>query len=85
MFKLQLEIQVDVLNYDEVVKSHKGQVVGSVINWVVPDKRLGNAVDAQIAKQLSDELPARLSQSLAQSLEENGVRAEVAVTVLNTP
>lgn len=76
---MEIRIKLDVENPDEVLKAHKGGVLGFVADMVLSKQkkkyRVEKAVYEQIAAGLREELPARL--------DEECVKAIVKVEIVN--
>ena len=68
---MEIRIKVDIENVDEVLKAHKGEVLGFLVDVVMSKNkkkaRVEKAVCEQIIDSLKDELPKRLEEEMVQT------------------
>ena len=77
--KLTIEIQVE--NYEQVVKKDKGRFLGTVtkvpgVNSFVKGK-VDEAIEKEVKENLEQTLPEKLADELTKGLREQGVQASV--------
>lgn len=76
---MEIRIKIDVENPDEVLKAHKGSIMGFVVDMVLTKekkkRRVEKAVCQQILDVMKEELPAKL--------EEECVRAKVSFEIVD--
>ncbi len=68
---MEIKIKVEVENVDEVLKIHKGEIMGFLADVVMSKqkkkRRVEKAVCEQIIAGLLDELPRRLQEEMVQA------------------
>lgn len=69
--KMEIRIKIDVENVDEVLKAHKGEIMGFLVDVVMSKNkkkyRVEKAVCDQIVDSLEEELPKRLEEELVKA------------------
>ena len=81
--KLTIEIQVE--NYEQVVKKDKGRFLGTVtkvpgVNSFVKGK-VDETIEKEVKENLEQTLPEKLADELTKGLREQGVQASVNVSM----
>ncbi|MDQ3910247.1 MAG: hypothetical protein M3305_00355 [Actinomycetota bacterium] len=81
----RLMIEIEIENYDEVVRNDKGRFLGNItkvpgINSFVKGK-VDQTVDEEVKKNLEQSLPDRLAAELTKGLREEGVQSSVNVSL----
>ena len=69
---MKLEIEIDVLNAEEVLKEHKGQLMSLITDVMMSKdklkKKVERAIFDEMIKQLSEELPKALREEYINAL-----------------
>ena len=69
---MKLEIEIDVLNAEEVLKAHKGQLMSLLTDVMMSKdklkKKVERAIFDEMIKQLSKELPKALKEEYINAL-----------------
>ena len=71
--KMKLEIEIDVLNAEEVLKAHKGQLMGLLTDVMMSKDKIKKKVE----KAILEEMISQLSEELPKALREEYVNAIV--------
>jgi hypothetical protein len=83
--KAKLTVEVEVKNYEQVVRNDKGRFLGTItkvpgINSFVKGK-VDETIEQEVKKNLEQTLPERLADELTKGLREEGVQASVNVSL----
>jgi hypothetical protein len=81
----KIAIEIEVENYEQVVKNDKGSFLGTVakvpkINSFVRNK-VDQSIEKEVKENLEQELPDNLADRLTEELREQGVQASVNVSL----
>ena len=81
----KLTVEIEIKNYDEVVRTDKGRFLGNItkvpgLNSFVKGK-VDETVEQEVKKNLEQTLPERLADELTKGLREEGVQASVDVSL----
>jgi hypothetical protein len=81
----KVTIEIEVQNYEEVVRNDKGRLLGTItkipkVNSFVKNK-VDKTVEEEVTRNLEQKLPERLADELTKELRENAVEASVDVSV----
>ena len=81
----KLTIEIEVENYEQVVKNDKGRFLGTMtkvpgVNSFVRGK-VDQTIEEEVKKNLEQALPENLTRELTKGLRENGVEASVNVSL----
>ena len=81
----RLMVEIEVKNYEQVVKNDKGRFLGAVarvpkINSFIKNK-VDQTIEEEVKKNLEQELPEKLADELTKGLREEGVQASVNVSI----
>ena len=81
----KLTVEIEVKNYEQVVKNDKGRLLGAVarvpkINSFIRNK-VDQTIEEEVKKNLEQELPEKLADELTKGLREEGVQASVNVSI----
>ena len=70
---MKLEIEIDVLNAEEVLKAHKGELMGLLTDVMMSKDKIKKKVE----KAILEEMISQLSEELPKALREEYVNAIV--------
>ena len=81
----KLRVEIEIKNYDEVVRNDKGRFLGNItkvpgINSFVKGK-VDQTVEEEVRKNLEQTLPEKLADELTKGLREEGVQSSVNVSL----
>jgi hypothetical protein len=81
----KLRVEIEIKNYDEVVRNDKGRFLGNItkvpgINSFVKGK-VDQTVEEEVRKNLEQTLPEKLADELTKGLREEGVQSSVDVSL----
>lgn len=81
----KLTVEIEVKDYDQVVRNDKGRFLGTVtkvpgVNSFVKGK-IDETVEQEVKKNLEQTLPEKLADELTEGLREKGVQASVDVSL----
>ena len=81
----KLTVEIEVENYEQVVKNDKGRFFGAVARVPKINSFIKNKVDQTVAeevkKNLEQDLPEKLADELIKGLRKEGVQASVNVSI----
>ena len=81
----KLSIQISVEDYEQVVRSDKGGLLGTMTR--VPGAssflkgKVDETIEKEVKKNLEQTLPGKLADELTKGLQEEGVQASVSVSL----
>lgn len=82
----RIAIEIEVENYEQVVKEEKGGFLGTIARVPRVDSFVRNKVDQTIEKEVREKLkqalPENLADRLTEELREKGVEASVNVALV---
>jgi hypothetical protein len=81
----KLAIEIEVKDYEQVVRSDKGSLLGTMtkvpaVNSVIKGK-VDQTIEEEVKNNLEQALPKNLADELTKGLRENGVQASVNVSL----
>jgi hypothetical protein len=81
----KLRVEIEIKNYDEVVRNDKGRFLGNItkvpgLNSFVKGK-VDQTVEEEVRKNLEQTLPEKLADELTKGLREEGVQSSVNVSL----
>lgn len=71
-----IQIKVEVLNAQQVIKEKKGAFVGMIADWFVSDEKLQKEVE----KKVAEELIGQLKEKIEQGLKDQHVDARISLS-----
>jgi hypothetical protein len=81
----KLRVEIEIKNYDEVVRNDKRRFLGKItkvpgVNSFVKGK-VDQTVEEEVRKNLEQTLPEKLADELTKGLREEGVQSSVNVSL----
>ena len=81
----RLKVEIEVKDYEQVVKNDKGRVLGAVtkvpgVNFFIQSK-IDQTIEEEVKNNLDPTLPKKLADELTKGLQEEGVEASVSVSL----
>ena len=81
----KLKVEIEVKNYEQVVKNDKGRFLGAAtkvpgVNSFIQSK-VDQTIEQEVKKNLEQTLPNKLAEELTKGLQQEGVQASVSVSL----
>jgi hypothetical protein len=77
---ITLTIQIDVENYQEIVRNEKGDFLAFLASLPVLNWPITNRVDSLIAQEVKSALISKIQPNVQEKLAERGIQARVEVS-----
>ena len=78
MPKITLHLDIEIHDYPDVVKNHKGWIAGMLARLPMAGTHVESRVDSEIVARVKSSLGTEVASSLQDHLSKNGVKSRVS-------
>ncbi|MBM78704.1 MAG: hypothetical protein CL846_09495 [Crocinitomicaceae bacterium] len=76
---MKLVVQIDVQNAEEVVKAHKGQIMGMISDFMISKDKVKYKVERAIYEKVVD----KISEELPKALNDEFISAKIKLEIID--